>query len=126
MSKIIPILWALFYIGLPFVIMTAPGIDPYEAVLICVLVIIVPGLYFFREHQQKHLLVYGEPQNSRIDPDSELFRDPNRCQLCCLTFDAAGELKINLEKDGYGDCSFCPKCGRSLQIQAPTKEGVTT
>lgn len=61
-----------------------------------------------------------------IDPDSQYYSSPDRCPLCSLTFDAAGELKISLEKDGYGDCSFCPKCGRSLQIQAPTEEGVST
>lgn len=42
------------------------------------------------------------------------FNEPNGCALCSITFDRPGELKIDLKKDGYGECRFCPGCGRSL------------
>ena len=38
-----------------------------------------------------------------------------RCSLCSLTYDTGSELRITLRKDGYGDCSFCPKCGQKLK-----------
>lgn len=40
------------------------------------------------------------------------------CLLCGNTFDAAPELKIELRKDGYGECNYCPKCGRPFDRHA--------
>lgn len=37
------------------------------------------------------------------------------CDLCSLTFDSADQLILELKKDGYGDCTICPRCGRDLR-----------
>jgi superfamily II helicase len=37
------------------------------------------------------------------------------CDLCNLTFDSADQLMLELKKDGYGDCTICPRCGRDLR-----------
>ena len=74
---------------------------------------------------KKHLFLFGKPKEGRINPhlqqdsmptnpESPVFSDPNCCPLCCLTFDKPGELIQELKKDGYGDCHYCPRCGRKL------------
>lgn len=38
----------------------------------------------------------------------------SKCELCDITFDSKEHLLLELKKDGYGDCHFCPKCGAKL------------
>lgn len=37
------------------------------------------------------------------------------CDTCDIVFDSADQLILELKKDGYGNCKFCPKCGRRLK-----------
>lgn len=78
----------------------------------CTLEPIDDSSVFWRAIPKQKFLMYGKPQPGRINPPDMLSQD--LCPLCSLTFDTGDELMISLRKDGYGDCSFCPKCGRKL------------
>ena len=41
-------------------------------------------------------------------------KKPSKCELCDITFNSKEQLVLELKKDGYGECYFCPKCGREL------------
>lgn len=45
-------------------------------------------------------------------------KKPSRCELCDITFDSKDQLLLELKKDGYGDCHYCPKCGKKLTNKA--------
>lgn len=66
------------------------------------------------ERKEKNpVFLYGEPKTGRINP-SEL-QEPAPCSLCSCTLDSGAQLRMELRKDGYGECSFCPRCGRELK-----------
>ena len=59
------------------------------------------------------VLLYGKPQLGRINPSDP--EGPARCPLCSCAFDSGAQLRLELRKDGYGECAFCPRCGRELK-----------
>lgn len=65
---------------------------------------------FRQEESQKERLDTNVKHLGSYDVESE----PEQCMLCSVTFDRPSELLIELKKDGYGDCKFCPRYGRRL------------
>ena len=97
------ILGAFVLISLAF-IFDSPDLLAFAS--ICAAVLIPVDHFKMREIYKENILHLRQKENDE--------KNSSRCELCDITFDSEDQLLIELKKDGYGDCYFCPNCGKKL------------